>query len=96
MEDNRYKIPIDSLELFADPYSSPIVFQEPIHEEEKVDSIQTVEEKKEEPTLLERIINLEKEIDMKIDSLEKMLERLTAMEKKVSEALQRLEYVSKN
>jgi hypothetical protein len=96
MEDGRYKIPVSELDLFSDPYEDEPVFDDFVQQFQEAKSPPTEEVKKEEMTLLEKIELLEKQIDMKVNNLEALLQRLIAMEKKVSEALQRLEYVSKN
>lgn len=85
MEDGRYKIPVDSLELWRNPYVDEIEFKETKKEVEI--------EKKEENVpegIFERVERLTGQAKEKADSLEEAIKKMQEMEDKILKTLSKL------
>lgn len=97
MEDNRYKIPVDSLTIWKDPYNEPIGFKNSIglsgNSQEKTKE-QTAH--KHDESLLEKIDRLSTEVEERIERLETAIKKLIDIEEKVLKALKKIENVDKS
>jgi hypothetical protein len=86
MDDGRYKIPMDKLDIWDNPYShNDIVFEEPIR-----DDVPNVYKTEMKESLIDKLTRLDREVDEKVKRLESAIEALVRMEEKIIKTLEKL------
>lgn len=88
MDDGRYKIPVDDLDLWANPYSE-------LNEEEKGEKPPAIEFHEPKPSkepIFDRLQRLEKDAEEQIERLEAAIKKMSEMEEKILATLSKLSH----
>jgi hypothetical protein len=88
MDDGRYKIPVDDLELWRNPYTP----DEPMVEKVNKEFVEQFTPEPVKEPLLDRMKRLEKEAEERCEKLELAIEKMRKMEEKITETLSKLSH----